>query len=142
MEIAALSTAWNDLRNAALGRSTKPLVSAPLADHVASEYSAWRAFYETAQPEADSLDDGRQLDAWAERYGALLKAVRVELPTVADELATQHKGILDTLIDESKKAAAAAVDTVEVTVAVVVAVGLAVLLAPFAYRAVKRGDRR
>lgn len=84
MTITELSAAWNDLRNAALGRGTKPNVSAALAARVGSEYDAWRAYFETAPPTEDADMPAVTLQGdWLNRYRVLVAAVQSEGVSVA-----------------------------------------------------------
>jgi len=75
MDVAELSTAWNALRNAALGRGTSPMVDAALAKEVADAYEAWRVVL----ADADPIDDAAAsitLAPWVERYCELLAKVK------------------------------------------------------------------
>ena len=70
-----LSKAWNELRNAALGRGVSPNVSPALAARVAREWEGWRKAH---------LTPGFKVAAptftyrWTKRYRSLLRAVHKE----------------------------------------------------------------
>lgn len=78
--VQQLSDAWNQLRNAALGRGTQlPAgMSSELADEVADAWEDWRAWLveqgalAEAQREITLLGDGRD---WADRYEELAAEV-------------------------------------------------------------------
>lgn len=48
MTLAELSQAWNDLRNAALGRGLNPNVKPATAELIGNAYERWRAWYQKA----------------------------------------------------------------------------------------------
>lgn len=80
MTLAELSTAWNDLRNAALGRGTAPLVSAPLALAVGRAWEGWRAYYDglgVSAAEVPTLSSPE----WIDRYRELAERVTAERGT-------------------------------------------------------------
>lgn len=77
MTVNELSEAWNQLRNAALGRGTKPNVSPDLAGRVAREYERWRAWRADADP-TDDLMASLTARAWVDRYRKILAAVQRE----------------------------------------------------------------
>lgn len=78
--VQQLSNAWNELRNAALGRGVQlPAgMSSELADEVGDAYDRWRAWLSEqgalaeAQREITLIGDGRE---WADRYEALAEQV-------------------------------------------------------------------
>ena len=133
MTVGELSALWNDLRNAALGRGVKPLVSAPLAARIGSEWDAWRAYYEQQAGPLQDLDlPTSTLEGdWVDRYRALADAVGKEgiyvkgLPldpiekTVAPVKAAAQAG-LDVLGEGLK--------TVLVAAAIIIPAGLALML--------------
>ena len=76
-----LSSAWNALRNAALGRGTKPLVSPALATEVGSAYDAWRAWLAAQGPGLDlgsQITYGSEAEAFVRKYMALAGRVASE----------------------------------------------------------------
>jgi len=90
MTLQELSDAWNELRNATLGRGVTPNVSAPLATRVANTYERWRSWLANATPLTDIaadltaagwLDEYRQLVAAAKAEGVIVTA----LPTTFGE---------------------------------------------------------
>lgn len=77
MNIDELSSAWNEMRNAALGRGLKANVSAELAKVVAGEYERWRA----ARAEMGPVDDvlsAFTTRQWVTRYRNLVSKVQKE----------------------------------------------------------------
>jgi hypothetical protein len=75
MTLAELGQAWNDLRNAALGRSVTPLVPAALATKVGNAYERWLNFYSFAGPPSDMLPS-ITAKPWIDEYRALLAEVK------------------------------------------------------------------
>jgi hypothetical protein len=57
MTLAELSTAWNDLRNAALGQGLVPNVKPVTATKIGNYYERWRAWYATAGAMSDLVPD-------------------------------------------------------------------------------------
>jgi hypothetical protein len=81
--LEALSRYWNALRNAALGRSTRPLVSDALADHVASEhlgYHAWRDSLPAGMLTGITVSWADDLRDWTRRANEVRASIRVERP--------------------------------------------------------------
>lgn len=74
-----LAEAWNQLRNAALGRSTTPLVNAALATEVADAYEAFRAWLGEQGP-IESMIETPTARAWLERHNELRAQVALEAP--------------------------------------------------------------
>lgn len=74
MTLDDLSEAWNELRNAALGRGTAPIVPAPLAADVARQYGQWRAWHaaQDALVMPHDIADGVR---WIQKYRKLLSRV-------------------------------------------------------------------
>jgi NAD-specific glutamate dehydrogenase len=72
-----LSAAYNDLRNATLGRGVKPLVSAALAERVGVAYEKWRAYYGSAGVQAD-LAASVTASEYVDAYRALVDAAASE----------------------------------------------------------------
>lgn len=84
-----LSEAWNDLRNAALGRGVKPVASAALAARVGNEYERFRSWFDTEHEElAPTVLPGTQAADWVERLRALTKEVKAEGIAVREPSAT------------------------------------------------------
>lgn len=77
--IDALTDAWNALRNAAFGRSTKPLVAASLADEVDTGWSRYRTWQQALKVNTP---------AWTPRV--------LQPSAFADEL-TEQEGIYNTI---------------------------------------------
>jgi hypothetical protein len=75
MTLTELSTAWNDLRNAALGRSTTPLVPPVLAAKVGNAYERWLNWYSFAGPPSDMIPSITAAP-WVDEYRALLAEVQ------------------------------------------------------------------
>lgn len=104
MTLAELATAWNDLRNAALGRGTSPRVPRELADRVGKRYEAFRQWYESAW----SLED------WVPSVTAA-QSVR-DFRALADEVRAAGRPVADlpaTPIEQGQRAFVAVVDTAE-----------------------------
>ncbi len=78
MTIDELSEAWNELRNAALGRGTKPVVSAELAQRVGADYDAWRDALQNNQWPTDDAFASVTASRWVDRYRELLELVEGE----------------------------------------------------------------
>lgn len=70
MTLGELSAAWNELRNAAWGRGTQPLVDAKLADQIGAGYEAWRAYYEESGF-TDEFAPSIAASEWVDRYRML-----------------------------------------------------------------------
>lgn len=79
MTLSELSAAWNELRNAALGRGTAALVSPALADEISDAYESFRAWLAEQGPSAD-LAASVTASEWVELYRELAADVRAELP--------------------------------------------------------------
>lgn len=77
MTLAELSTAWNDLRNAAFGRGTVPRVSRALAETVGRYYEEFRAWLADAGP-LEELAPSVTAAQWVGRYRALWKMLQAE----------------------------------------------------------------
>ncbi len=75
MTVDELSAAWNSLRNAALGRGTKPNVPDKLAREVELEWWRWRSERPLFGPTADVLGSVA-LRKWVTRYRNLAAKVR------------------------------------------------------------------
>jgi hypothetical protein len=89
MTIDELSTAWNNLRNAALGRGVVPVVSQPLADEVGTAYEEWRAHLADKSAAALLLPitpTSIVEDVWVQRYRDLVAKVNGENVAVKDVL--------------------------------------------------------
>lgn len=88
MTIEQLSTAWNNLRNAALGRGVTPIVSPELAIEVGTQYEAWRAYLadKSAAAWIPLSPTSFVEDEWVQRYRALVAKVQAENVTVPDVL--------------------------------------------------------
>lgn len=88
MSIDELSTAWNNLRNAALGRGVTPNVSAALANDVGTAYEQWRAYLadKTASAWLPISPTSAVEDVWVQRYRLLVARVQAENVTVPDVL--------------------------------------------------------
>ena len=77
MTLTELSAAWNDLRNATLGRTAKPLVSATLANRIGVEWERWRVYYEHAGVTAD-LAASVAASEYVDAYRQLVDAAAAE----------------------------------------------------------------
>jgi hypothetical protein len=75
--LTELSSAWNALRNATLGRGAVPLVSNALAQEIGGAYEEWRKYYEEAGINED-LAASVTASAWVERYRSLVEAAHSE----------------------------------------------------------------
>lgn len=141
MTLAELSSAWNVLRNAALGRGTTPKVSARLGEHVGIEYEAWRAWLS----EQGALEDwvpSVTASSWVDRYRALWKLVDKEGKAPASTLMLE-KTPLESAADAAKHAGEGAGKLIEATAGWVqgVAIAVAAALAAAAVILVARGRR-
>ncbi len=94
MTLDELSAAWNDLRNAALGRGLAPNVPPALAANVDRQYKAWRKALIHMPAAADMLASAYTRD-WVSKYRRLLARVQKAgagpqnvLPTTPFELST------------------------------------------------------
>jgi hypothetical protein len=77
VNVTDLSEAWNNLRNAALGRGTTPHVSPGLADTVGMQYERWRAYYAASGP-LDDVFTSYSASEWLAIYRKLVADVRAE----------------------------------------------------------------
>lgn len=77
MTIAELTQAWDDLRNAALGRGTMPNVSRALAETVGRYYEEFRAWLADAGP-LEELAPSITAAQWIGRYRALWNMLQAE----------------------------------------------------------------
>ena len=76
MKLQELNSAWNRLRNAALGRGVTPLVPAELADRVGKRFEAWREWYDIESgPFADAIPSVAA-DEWIAEYRTLAAEVK------------------------------------------------------------------
>lgn len=115
MTLTDLSDAWNVLRNAALGRGTKPIASPALADKIGNAYERWRKWLETASPVQDIVPSATAW-SWLQEYRAL----------VAEAMAEGIK--VDALPGQPLEAVASFASTTITTVAIAVAaIGLPVV---------------
>jgi hypothetical protein len=55
MTLDELGQAWNDLRNAAIGRSVKPIVKPATAKLIGDAYERWRRWYNSATVGGDLI---------------------------------------------------------------------------------------
>ena len=76
--LEALSKQWNDVRNAALGRGTKPLVSAALADDVAAEHMAYHEWRQGLSGLTFTWSFTDELNDWTRRCNAARARVAAE----------------------------------------------------------------
>ena len=96
MTLEELSEAWNQLRNAALGRGITPLVSQALAAKVAERYAAWREYY----TDPDFVQFGPadlSASSWVTEYRTLAARVKAEGIKLTYELPTtlpEHAGVV------------------------------------------------
>lgn len=74
MTLDDLSQAWNDLRNAALGRGVKPIVAEPLASQVGNAYERWRQYLASAGPSQDLVPSATAWP-WLQQYRELASKV-------------------------------------------------------------------
>jgi hypothetical protein len=102
-----LSNAWNDLRNAALGRGTTPQVPAPLAAKVGREWTAFRRWL-AEQGVLEDIFASAVSQAWVQRYRVLLAQVRAAGAPVETDLALEQ-----TPLELLKDAGAAALSFAE-----------------------------
>ena len=75
MTLDELSTAWNDLRNSALGRTTAPNVPPALAATVERQYKAWRKAL-IHMPAAADMMASTYTSHWVTKYRRLLAQVQ------------------------------------------------------------------
>ena len=75
MSLDELSAAWNDLRNAALGRGVAPNVPPALAASVDRQYKAWRKALIHMPAAADMMASAYTRD-WVAKYRRLLARVQ------------------------------------------------------------------
>lgn len=78
MNVDELNQAWNELRNRAFGRGTKPLVSPVLASELEGAIDAWRVFRGSIARITDPVAL-RGLNTWIQRYNALEGQVATQL---------------------------------------------------------------
>jgi hypothetical protein len=105
-----LTAAWNELRNYALGKGTKPLVSATVAELVGRRYEEWRAalagmgpmdtMLVTAQADEVTVHWWRTFNAVrevvdADKPGAPLPIPEGEFVTVPESVAKAAKAAAD-----------------------------------------------
>lgn len=105
MTINDLNKAWNDLRNAALGKGTHPNVPKALAERLGRAYEQWRTFFEGRHFSADDLNMpaitfSDETSNWLDIYRRFILEVKhagidlttVELPPDAGEKAVANLG--------------------------------------------------
>lgn len=75
MTLDELSTAWNDLRNSALGRGVAPNVPPKLAEEVERRWGMWRNALQGLPPAAQDWSQGYTWK-WVKAYRRLLAKVQ------------------------------------------------------------------
>ncbi len=118
MTLTELSDAWNELRNATLGRSTTPVVSAQLAERIGNTYERWRTWLASAGPMQDIAAD-LTAAGWLNEYRSLVVAAKTEGVSV---------NALPATFGETVSSAAGDIGKVVYAVAAVAALGLLVSL--------------
>jgi hypothetical protein len=105
MNLTELQTAWNELRNAALGRGVTPLVPQPLADRVGNTYERWRVWLANFPPwklQEILIDPVTAPEPWAwlKQYRALSAEVTAALKQRGN---TAYKPMPPNFIEQTKK---------------------------------------
>jgi hypothetical protein len=98
MTLAELSQAWNDLRNAALGRGTTPIVKPVTATTIGNYYERWRQWY-TSAGVSDDMIASVSAAQWVDLYRAAAKLAKADGAQFAELGATP--------VEQVTKAAAA-----------------------------------
>lgn len=123
MTLTELSTAWNDLRNAALGRTATPNVPTALAAEVGTSYEQWRA-YLASGPTWTAEVVPELASTWLERYRALASKVHVAVPGFAPA----STGLLEQATNAIEQATNAIGEALKTVLIVVAAIGIPLLV--------------
>lgn len=77
--LAAVNRLWNDVANAALGRSTTPIVSPATADWVVAEVAAFKQFRDQVEGWQFGVSWADELGDWTARANAARARIAAEL---------------------------------------------------------------